>query len=245
MRVTFIGSGDAFGSGGRFNTCIMVETVATRLLVDCGASSLVALRKLGIDPNSIDGIAVGHLHGDHFGGLPFFLLDAQLVSRRRKPLRLIGPPGFEERLRAAQEIFFPRSSTVAADYALELSEIAPGESQRVGEIAITAFEVDHFCAAPPLALRLESGGKSLCYTGDTEWTERLIEAARDVDLLIAEAYFFDKKIRWHLDYATLLRNLDRLGAKRVILTHMGADMLARRGEVKRCELAADGLRIEV
>ncbi|MGE0151077.1 MAG: MBL fold metallo-hydrolase [Reyranellaceae bacterium] len=245
MQVTFIGSGDAFGSGGRFNTCIMVESASSRVLVDCGASSLVALRRQQIDPNGIDGIAISHLHGDHFGGLPFFLLDAQLVSRRRKPLRLIGPLGFRERLLAAREIFFPRSSTVAPGYALEIEEIAPGGQSAIGDIAIAAFEVDHFCAAPPLALRLEMDGKRLCYTGDTEWTDRLIEAARDVDLLIAEAYFFDKKIKWHLDYATLRDNLDRIAARRVVLTHMSPDMLARQSEVSGCELASDGLRLSI
>lgn len=241
MQVTFVGSGDAFGSGGRFNTCIMVESAGTRLLVDCGASSLIALRRLEIDPNGLDGIVIGHLHGDHFGGLPFFLLDAQLVSRRQRPLKLFGPPGFRERLLAAREIFFPRSTTVAAAYELQIEEIAPGQFRQIGDFSIAAFEVDHFCAAPPLALRLEAGGKSLCYTGDTEWTDRLVEAARDVDLLIAEAYFFDKKIKWHLDYATLRQNLERIGARRVILTHMSAEMLARQGEVRGCDLAADGL----
>lgn len=245
MQVTFVGSGDAFGSGGRFNTCIMVQGGATRVLVDCGASSLVALRRMNIDPNDIDGIAISHLHGDHFGGLPFFLLDAQLVSRRSKALRVIGPPGFRERLLAAREIFFPHSSTIAPAYALEIEEILPGERKSIGEIGIAAFEVDHFCAAPPLALRLEADGKSLCYTGDTQWTDRLIEAARNVDLLIAEAYFFDRKIKWHLDYATLHQNLGRIGARRVILTHMSSDMLARQGEVAGCELAADGLQLEI
>lgn len=245
MRVTFVGSGDAFGSGGRFNTCIMVESAAARVLVDCGATSLVAMRRLDIDPNSIDGMVISHLHGDHFGGLPFFLLDAQLVSRRTRPLRLIGPPGFAERLLAAREIFFPRSSVAHPAYDLQIEEISPGERVVFHDIAISGFEVDHFCAAPPLALRLEAGGRSLCYTGDTQWTDRLIDAAKGVDLLIAEAYFFDKKIKWHLDYATLAQNLAKMGARRVVLTHMSPDMLARQHEVAECELAFDGASFDL
>lgn len=167
------------------------------------------------------------------------------MSRRSKALRLVGPPGFKERLLAAREILFPRSSSVPPAYPLEIEEILPGEPTTIGDFVVAAFEVDHFCAAPPLALRLEADGKSLCYTGDTQWTDRLIDAARNVDLLIAEAYFFDRKIKWHLDYATLRRNLDRIGARRVILTHMSSDMLARQGEVAGCELAADGLRLEI
>ena len=83
MRLTIVGSGDAFGSGGRFNTCFWLETAKGTLLVDCGASSLVALKARGLDHARIDGIILSHLHGDHFGGLPFLLLDAQFPQPAR------------------------------------------------------------------------------------------------------------------------------------------------------------------
>jgi ribonuclease BN (tRNA processing enzyme) len=92
MELQFLGSGDAFGSGGRFQTCFHVTAASTRFLVDCGASSLVAIRRFGVDPNGIDAVFVTHLHGDHFGGLPFLILDAQFVSRRDKPLTLWSAP---------------------------------------------------------------------------------------------------------------------------------------------------------
>ncbi len=97
MRLTIVGSGDAFGSGGRFNTCFRLQSSPASLLIDCGASSLVALRSRGIEPNQLDGIVISHLHGDHFGGLPFFLMDAQHMSRRTRPLAIAGPPGTRER----------------------------------------------------------------------------------------------------------------------------------------------------
>lgn len=50
MRVRFLGSGDAFGSGGRLQTCILLESEGLRCLVDCGASSLIALKRAAIDP---------------------------------------------------------------------------------------------------------------------------------------------------------------------------------------------------
>ena len=86
MRLTIVGSGDAFGSGGRLNTCFFLETAKAALLIDCGASALPALKGQGIEPNRIDAIILSHLHGDHFGGLPFLLLDGQFLSRREKPL---------------------------------------------------------------------------------------------------------------------------------------------------------------
>jgi ribonuclease BN (tRNA processing enzyme) len=92
IRIRFLGCGDAFGSGGRLQTCILVQSNAHGCLVDCGASSLSALKRSGVDPNEIGTILISHLHGDHFGGLPFFVLDGQF-SGRSKDLRVAGPPG--------------------------------------------------------------------------------------------------------------------------------------------------------
>src|SRR2546427_537766 len=86
IQVRFLGSGDAFGSGGRLQTCICIKATTSTFLVDCGASSLIALRRFGVTPNDIDMILLTHLHGDHFGGIPFFILDAQLISKRSRPL---------------------------------------------------------------------------------------------------------------------------------------------------------------
>jgi ribonuclease BN (tRNA processing enzyme) len=99
MRLTIAGSGDAFGSGGRLNTCFWLETAKGMLLVDCGASALPALKACKLDPNKIDAVVLSHLHGDHFGGLPFLLLDAQFLSRREKPLLIAGPPGGRDSIR--------------------------------------------------------------------------------------------------------------------------------------------------
>ena len=62
---------------------------------------MIAIRKFDIDPNAIRAVLITHLHGDHFGGLPFFILDAQLVSRRTAPLTIAGPPGLRDRLTTA------------------------------------------------------------------------------------------------------------------------------------------------
>jgi ribonuclease BN (tRNA processing enzyme) len=78
MHVKFLGCGDAFGSGGRLNTCFLVNRGDASFLVDCGASAMISIRRFGIDPNSVGAIVLSHLNADHFGGLPFFLLDAQL-----------------------------------------------------------------------------------------------------------------------------------------------------------------------
>ncbi len=244
MQVQFIGCGDAFGSGGRFNTCFMVTGAQSRFLIDCGASSLVALKRFSVDPNSLDAILISHLHGDHFGGLPFLLLDAQFVSRRRRPLLIAGPPGLERRLAEAQECFFPGSSAIRWRFALTVEEFAVGHRWQGRDLAVLPVEVSHCAGAPSLALRVECDGKVIAYSGDTEWTDALILAARDADLFIAEAYFYDKKVRYHLDYQSLAAHLDQIRPKRLILTHMSVDMLSRLDGLN-CESATDGAVIDL
>ncbi|HEY7797419.1 MAG TPA: MBL fold metallo-hydrolase, partial [Hyphomonadaceae bacterium] len=174
MKFHFIGSGDAFGTGGRFNTCFRVEHSGGAFLIDCGASSMVAIRKEGIDPNSIDAIFITHLHGDHFAGLPFFLLDAQLYSKRTKRLTIAGPYGLEERLMQAQEVLFPGSSETKLKFEVELIEIALGERRNVHGVRVEAYPMRHPCGAPPLGLRVSVDGRTVAYTGDTEWNEDII-----------------------------------------------------------------------
>jgi ribonuclease BN (tRNA processing enzyme) len=239
MRLQFIGTGDAFGTGGRFNTCFRVERPGGDFLIDCGASSMVALRKLGIEPNSIKTIFISHLHGDHFGGLPFFILDAQFYSGRTEVLTLVGPTGFRQRLLEAMEVFFPGSSTASRKFEMDIHEVTPGESVTVNGIKLDTVEMRHACGAPPLGLRLTCGGRSIAYSGDTEWTDALLELGRDADLLIVEALTCERKISQHLDYRSVLNNEGRIGAKRILLTHFGPDMLARRHDARH-ELAEDG-----
>jgi ribonuclease BN (tRNA processing enzyme) len=238
-RLTFLGSGDAFGSGGRLQACLLLSGAGERVLLDCGASSLIAMKRAGVDPGAIDAFAVSHLHGDHFGGLPFLILDGQF-ARRTRPLVVAGPPGVRARVEAAMEVFFPGSTRVARRFETAFVEFADGCATPLGAATVTPFPVVHESGAPSYALRVGYGGKVVAYSGDTEWTERLVDAARGADVFVCEAYTFDRRIRYHLDHATLAAHAERLQCRRVVLTHMSADMLARRGDTP-FEGAADGL----
>jgi ribonuclease BN (tRNA processing enzyme) len=246
MRLTVVGSGDAFGSGGRFNTCFMVETDRV-ILLDCGASTLVALRGRGIDPNTIDGVILSHLHGDHFGGLPFLLLDAQLPSRRQRPLVIAGPPGTRERINAALEVFFPRSSTMTWRFPLDVIEIAPGEPADIIGLKVATTEVIHPSGAPSTAVRLSDGRRTLAYSGDTEWTDALLPIADGADLFICECYELARPTTGHMSWNYLQARLPLLRARRIMITHMSASVLARLDEVRASGVlvAEDGLVVEV
>jgi ribonuclease BN (tRNA processing enzyme) len=246
MKLTIAGSGDAFGSGGRLNTCFLLETAKATLLIDCGASALPALKGQGIDPNRIGATIVSHLHGDHFGGLPFLLLDGQFLSRREKPLLIAGPPGTRSRLDAALEVFFPKSIGLPWRFPWRVEEITVGiESDVLGHSLITA-EVIHQSGAPSTALRFSDGEKVFAYSGDSEWTDALLPIAAGADLFICECYAYAGKLTGHMSWEILKPKIPDLKAKQLMVTHMNPSMLARLDEIKAAGvlIAADGLQVE-
>jgi ribonuclease BN (tRNA processing enzyme) len=240
MELRFIGSGDAFGSGGRFNTCFLVTASRCRFLIDCGASSLVALKQAAIDPNTIDAVIVSHLHGDHFGGLPFLLLDARLMAKRSRPLTLYGPVGLAERLMATQEVLFPGSSERPLGFALEQRHLVAGTRSTGGGFAVMPYPAIHEAGASCFSLRIDCDKKVIAYSGDSEWNEQLAAAARRADLFICECSSWERPLKGHIAYRDLAPQLAALGAKRVILTHMNPDMLERRSGLAH-ETASDGM----
>ena len=245
MHVTFVGCGDAFGSGGRLNTCFHVRAARTSFLIDCGASSLIGMNRSGIDRNAIDTILVTHFHADHFGGIPFFMLDAQFNTKRIRPLTIAGPPGLRDWYGRWMETAFTGSSKTTPKFEFNLVELESAERRSIGDITVRPARVRHAPAEGPFfAYRIEVDGKTIAFSGDTEWVETLVEIGREADLMISECYSFDKKVPFHLDYVTLKANLPRIKPKRLILTHMSEAML-KRADALDGEFAADGLTVKL
>jgi ribonuclease BN (tRNA processing enzyme) len=244
VQLRFVGCGDALGSGGRSNTCFHVTGSHVNFLIDCGASSLPALKHHGIARDDIDLVLITHFHGDHFGGLPFLLLDAQF-TRRSRPLVIAGPEGIETRLKQVMEALFENSSQTKQRFDLRIVALKPEATRSFGAVEVTPFPVVHGESGGPfLAYRVEAEGRVIAYTADTEWTEALIPLGRDADLLIAEAYYYDRLVKNHLSLKTLQAHLSEIKPKRLILTHMSDDMLARL-DTLGCETASDGMVVEI
>lgn len=247
MRLTIIGCGDAFGAGGSLQTSFHGRTGADGFLIDCGATTLIGMRRLELDPNGIGTVFVSHLHGDHFGGLPWLLVDAIYVSKRTRPLVVTGPRGIEQRFLAVAEGLYPNITTTKRDFELRFVEYEERTPLEIDGVTVTPFEVKHPSGAPPYALRLEIEGKVLAFTGDTGWVDVLCEVAQGADLFITECFQYDVKLPIHLDYMTIDANYQRFGAKRVLLTHMGEAMLANAGKVDRARylIAKDGMSLDL
>jgi ribonuclease BN (tRNA processing enzyme) len=192
----------------------------------------------------VAGVVVSHLHADHFGGIPFLILNAQF-ARRAAPLAVIGPRGTGRRLAELMEGMFPGSTAVSRRFAVEVTELLPGETGAAAGVAVTAFAADHPSGADSdaLSLRLDLGAV-IGYTGDTAWTDALPQVAAGADLLIAEAYYRSKKIPYHLRVDDLVEHRSELGSRRIVLTHMSDDVLDHLDEID-FEVARDGLELRV
>lgn len=245
MQLTVIGSSDAFGSGGRLQTCFHVAHSGGEFLIDCGATSLIGLARENIDPNSISTIFITHLHGDHFSGLVWWLIHAIHVGHRTAPLVVTGPAGIEDRFTMAAEALFPGSTTTPRPFALSFRTYSDRQPLTEGGVTVTPFEVRHPSGAPPYALRFAVDGRTLAFSGDTEWVDNLIDAAQGADLYITECYAYAATARYHMNWRTIEAQLPRLAARKILLTHMGREMLANQHNVSHpaVAIASDGMKI--
>jgi ribonuclease BN (tRNA processing enzyme) len=148
------------------------------------------------------------------------------------------------RFHQAMEVFFPGSSRIQRKFTVEFLELAERKQTIIGPLKVTPYSVVHASGDTPYALRIELEDKVIGYSGDTEWTEALVETARGADLFICEAYYFEKKMKYHLSYQTLMEQRPRLDCRRLVLYHMSEDMLQRLPGLD-VEWAEDGKNIVV
>lgn len=240
IELRFIGTGGAFGHGARLQACVSLRTGSFHALIDCGSSSLIGMRRDGIDPSSVDAVLVSHFHSDHDGGIPWIVLDGQF-THRTKPLLIAGAPGVRERVVTQMETTVPTLSRTQQRFGIEHVELG-AEPTHVGPLLVRALETVHTPQSSPVAMRIEVEGRVVAYTGDTEWTPAIPRIAEGADLLIAEGYSVEKRIPYHLSYASLMEHRAEIDAKRIVLTHVGAEVLERASEIE-LEMAHDGMTL--
>jgi ribonuclease BN (tRNA processing enzyme) len=245
VKLTCVGTSDAFGAGGRRQAALFVETAAGGLLLDCAPTTGTGLVALGIPRDAVDAIAISHFHADHFAGLPQFLLAAIYEDRRRQPLAIAGPRGVEARVRTAADAVGYSLAGRALPFALRFVEIGAGAVVDLGAARLGAFETFHDPASCPHGLRVEADGRTLVYSGDTGWFDALPDHARGADLFVCECTFHDPSpVVEHLSYGVLAERRDAFECGRLLLTHLGSDMSERRGQLD-LETADDGLEIRL
>jgi ribonuclease BN (tRNA processing enzyme) len=247
LELTILGTGDAFASHGRFQSGYIIDSPGYRILMEVGPTSLCAMKRMDFKPADIDMVLISHLHGDHFGGMPFLLLDYLYESPRRKPLTIVGPPHLEERTWRLFRIMFPGTKPDLQRLLSKLKFVVvePGSNVKIGPVRIRAMRTPHMKRDFSLAYRIEMGGKSLAFSGDSGWTEELLPFVAGADLFLCECTYFEStQLDFHMNYPQLDANRARFDVGRMILTHVGREVLEHNGDVK-LEMAHDGMRIKV
>ncbi len=247
VRLSVVGCGDAFGSGGRLQTCFHVALPDTQFLIDCGATALIGLQRLALNPNDVDTIVLSHLHGDHYAGLVWWIMHAQYVSGRSRPLTVIGPEGTRERYLGAAEVLFPGSTSVEPSFDVHFQVYREHEIFEAPGFTVKPFPVSHPSGALSSAIRIEAGGRVIAFSGDTEWKDELLACAAEADLFICECFGYRDKEHYHMSWIDIEAKLPEITAQNILLTHLGEKMLANVDQVRqpRVDVADDGMIIDL
>ena len=239
-QVIFLGTGDAFSAGGRYQAAYLIQGAGSSMLLDCGPGALGSLKRHELSAAPIDTILLSHFHGDHFAGLPFLFLEFTHVEPRTKPLKIVGPPEVEERVMLLFQAMYADSAAAKLPYDLRFIEARPGKELVLDDVRIDSFVVPHQKHPQSYGYEIGLEGRKIVYSGDTGWTEDLLVHSENADLLICECSYFETRVDTHLDYPRIAENLERFGSRKMVLTHLGQEVLKRRREIN-VELAQDGL----
>ena len=244
VRLTVLGSGDAFGSGGRAHSAYLVEAPGRTFLVDSGPTVLQSLKRAGRNTATIDFVLLSHMHGDHFGGVPFLLMEYLYENRRTRPFTVYGPAGTEERVRRLFSALFEHSAREPLPFPLRFEEMVPGAPRLIEGVRVVPFQVPHVSELTCMGYRLEIEGRSILYSGDSAWTEAFVAQARGVDLFICECSTYETPMPIHISYREIAARARDLGCRRLVLSHLGSESLEHLGDIS-LECATDGLTIDL
>jgi ribonuclease BN (tRNA processing enzyme) len=241
VTLTFLGTGSASAPGGRSHSAVLVRSAVGIVLLDLGSAAFPPLMR-AIDPRDIDAVLVTHLHGDHFGGSPFLILQ-QGFDRRTRPLVVAGPPALEARLRDLSLALYADFYRDPFPFATPFVRFAEGEHDVAGH-AVTAVRVAHSPGSDPFGVRLRIDGKVIAYSGDAEWSAALPALADGADVFICECTTYEQRWPGHLSAVELADRRDELRTPRLVLTHLGPEAVARRADLPY-EVAEDGMTIAI
>lgn len=243
-RVTILGSGDAFGAGGRLFGCYLVETREATFLLECGPTVLQGLKRAACDPARLDFVLVSHLHGDHFGGVPFLFMEYRYQTPRTRPLALYGPPGLCERTERLFAALYHRIADTASPFEAVFEAVRGGAAFRVRDVLVEPFAVSHVPELSCVGYRVTAEGKTICFSGDSAWSPELKAAAAGADLFLCECSTYETRLDIHVSYPEVAAEAAALGCRRILLTHLGDEVLARASSLG-LECATDGMTIDL
>ena len=251
MKLTVLGSCGGYPRPGRACSGYLVECEGSSLVMDLGTGTMANMLK-NVSFEDLGGVALTHLHPDHFVDL-YAIYTARRFSRAAgTPLPVVAPPGSVD---AIKPTLNGNTRTEFFEYLHFMEARGSEEMDRfeIGPFRIEAVPARH--SVPSMCLRVTAGGRTICYTGDTDNDPPVVEMARGCDLFLCEATFTSQlpmKIPGHL-YASEAGEMARqAGAGRLVLTHVWPTLeegTAREDAAEAfkgpIELAVEGLVVEI
>ena len=236
MRVTVLGSGDAFGAGGRFHSAYLDRgrrrDVPARLRPEHPAGGEAASTW---DLAKLDAVLLTHLHGDHFGGVPFLFMEYRYETPRTRPFAIYGPEGTERRVKALFAALYERTAAEPLPFPVEYHELAAGRAVALGEARVTALPVHHVPELTAFGYRVEVGGAHVPLLRRHGVDRRRSAAhARGVDLFVCECSTFETRLDIHVSYPEIAARAQRarLPPPRALASRQRAAPAARRAQAR-------------
>jgi len=219
LDLLFLGSGNAFAAGRYWSSFLLNG----RYLLDASPVVLPHLKQSGVALEEIEAVFISHFHGDHFFGLPFLLLEYAELTQREKDLTVLGPPGIEERVRTVTLAGFPNVYRNDPGYRQTYLDLRDGLEGEVAGLKYLARAVTHVPGLQCFGFRVELGGRTLAYSGDSMLCDALLDLADGADVFVVECSCWDGSCGPHLGPGDIRELRRRLGPKPAfILTHLDA-----------------------
>jgi ribonuclease BN (tRNA processing enzyme) len=252
MEITVVGSGTVVPRLERRQSCVVVRAGGQTLVFDLGSGAVRGMLRSGLDPLVVERIFFTHFHPDHTVDVVplLFAINYGAPEKRTLPLYLTGPEPFLRFWGSVMEVW---GAWMAGDYATLVSEL-PQECPSPIDLAgcrLSWAPVEH--RSESIAYRLDGASGAFVYTGDTEYSQSVIDLARGADTLLVECSFpDDAPVPGHLTPSGVARIAREAGVRRVVLTHIypaveDLDLITEVGRDFEGEIlvAEDGLEFEV
>src|SRR5215217_291084 len=252
MKITVVGSGTVVPRLERRQSCVVVRAGGQMLVFDLGSGAFRGMLRWSLDPFSVDRIFFTHFHPDHtVDAVPLlFTINYGAPEKRTLPLYVTGPEPFLRFWGSVMEVW---GEWMTGEHATLVSEV-PHECPSPIDLAscrLSWAPAEH--RAESIAYRLDADGGAFVYTGDTEYSESVVELARGAHTLLIECSFPDEApVPGHLTPSGVARIASESGAGRVVLTHLypavdGASLPSEvgRGYDGEILVAEDGLKFSV
>ncbi len=225
IGLTILGSGTCVPSLARSACAALMTAGSSHLLFDAGPGSMRRLLEAGVRVQELSHLCITHFHPDHTGELAPLLFANKYpdASLRREPLTLMGGPGFLDFLTRLEGVY---GAWIKLDAGMcEMIETPPDGrlNYAAGGWHLETIPVRHNPESVAYRLSLE-GGPAVVYSGDTDYSENLVQLARNTDLLICEAARPDEQpVAGHLTPSMAGRMASEAGARKLMLTHFYPD----------------------